>query len=250
MAPLPGPRVLNAALNEMWRRLSCWGLQRDGDLFPVPMTDVLGSIGDIDFAGFASSIDVELPEGGLGASSLFSKLLGWVGSLARVTGHLDDRWDLDAALTEDRIIQWLGYGRTSSEAGPEILAAALALITLAAARLWPPELAMAEPGDWFPVVEGGRERLGMQRFLSDLRSRTKAGATVGDVAKWLTVNYVISQHERVATAKLATTGDTFRFRREAGRCAFPQGRPGWDERLPLQRPGHISLRARLERVPV
>ena len=35
---------------------------------------------------------------------------------------------------------------------------------------------------------------------------------------------MISQHERVATAKLSTTGDTFRFRREAGRLRFfPKG---------------------------
>ena len=46
------------------------------------------------------------------------------------------------------------------------------------------------------------------------------GATVGDVVEWLTIDYVISQHERVASAKLPTTGDTFRFRREAGRLRF------------------------------
>ena len=40
------------------------------------------------------------------------------------------------------------------------------------------------------------------------------------MAEWLTLDYVISQHERVATAKLSTTGDTFRFRREAGRLRF------------------------------
>ncbi|WP_421121678.1 hypothetical protein ACE2AJ_09790 [Aquihabitans daechungensis] len=31
---------------------------------------------------------------------------------------------------------------------------------------------------------------------------------------------MIAQHERVATAKLGSTGDTFRFRREAGRLRF------------------------------
>lgn len=210
----------NASINEMWRRLSCWGLQRDGDLFPIPMADVLDSIEEIDFASFVASIDVKLPKGGLTASSPFEKLLDWVVSVGAISGHLDDRWDLDAALTEDWIVQWLDYGRASAEAGPEILAAALTLVTFVAARLWAPELALVEPADWFPVIEGGRERLGMQRFLSDLHARVDAGATVGEVAKWLTLDYVIAQHERVATAKLATTGDTFRFRREAGRLRF------------------------------
>jgi hypothetical protein len=210
----------NASINEMWRRLSCWGLQRDGDVYPVPMNEVLESIDTIDFASFASSIEVDLPREGITASSPFKTLLDWVTLLGAVTGRLDDRWDLDAALTEDWIIQWLGYGHSSNEAGPEILAGALTLITFVAARLWPPQLPLVEPADWFPVVEGGRERLGIQRFLTDLRPQVDAGATVGDIASWLTLDYVISQHERVATSKLATTGDTFRFRREAGRLRF------------------------------
>jgi hypothetical protein len=93
-------------------------------------------------------------------------------------------------------------------------------MTFVAARLWRTELAFVEPEDWFPVVEGGRERLGMQRFLAQLRDRVDAGASVGEVTGWLTMEYVVSQHERVATAKLATTGDTFRFRREASRLRF------------------------------
>ena len=48
----------------------------------------------------------------------------------------------------------------------------------------------------------------------------RSGRHGGEVARWITLDYVISQHERVATAKLATTGDTFRFRREAGRLRF------------------------------
>lgn len=210
----------NASLNEMWRRISSWGLQRDGDRFPVPMTEVLDSIDEIEFAAFASSIQVKLPVGGITTSSPFRELLEWVTAIGGVTGALDDRWDLDTPLTEDRICDWLGYGRSSSRAGPEIVAAALTLIAFVAARLWRPELGLLEPADWFPVREGGRERLGIQRFLDDLRRRVEAGATVGEIARWLTLDYVIVQHERVATAKLATTGDTFRFRREAGRLRF------------------------------
>ena len=56
----------------------------------------------------------------------------------------------------------------------------------------------------------------MQRFLTDC-ARVEADSTVADVVRWLTAEYVIEQHERVATAKLPTTGDTFRFRREQGR---------------------------------
>lgn len=212
----------NASINEMWRRLSYWGLDRDGDIYPVPMAEVLESIDAIDFTSFASSIGVALPPNGLSADSEYNELLDWVISVGGVSGSLDDRWELDSDLTEDDIVGWLGYGRTSSTSGSDVLAAALTLSAFVAARLWPPEMALVEPSDWFPVTEGGRDRLGMQRYISGLRAKVRDGATVRDVAHWLTLDYVITQHERVATAKLATTGDTFRFRREAGRLRFFQ----------------------------
>ena len=214
----------NASINEMWRRLICWGLQQDGDHYPVPMADVLESLTSIDFASFASSIGVDLPNTGLSAGSTINELLEWVTSVGAVSGELDDRWNLHAELTEDAIIKWLGYGRSSTAAGADRLAASLALLAFVAARLWKTELALLAHEDWFPVRAGGRLRLGMQRFLNKLREFADDGATVQQVTEWLTRDYVISQHERVATAKLSSTGDTFRFRREAGRLRFfPKG---------------------------
>lgn len=210
----------NASINEMWRRLSYWGLARDGDIYPVPMADVLGSIDEIDFEGFAEAIGVDLPPAGLSVESPYRDLHDWVVSVGGITGQLDDRWELDCDLTEDRIVDWLGYGRPATDGGPDVLAAALTLATFVAARLWPRELALLEPADWFPVLEGGRDRLGLQRFIDALRTKVQADATIGDVARWLILDYVIAQHERVATAKLPTTGDTFRFRRESGRLRF------------------------------
>lgn len=210
----------NASLNEMWRRLSCWGLERDGETYPVPMADVMASIAEVDFDGFGDAVGVALPDGGLSAESPASDLLAWARTACSASGQLDDRWDLEAPLTEDLIVGWLGYGDGSTETGADVLAAALALLALVAVRLWLPELALVEPADWFAVQEGQRERLGMQRFLDGLRRRVEEGETVGEVARWLTVDYVIAQHERVATAKLPSTGDTFRFRREAGRLRF------------------------------
>ena len=210
----------NASINEMWRRLIYWGLQREGVRLPVPMAEVRASLDDIDFASFASSIGVGLPGAGLSAGSSYNELLEWVMSAGAVSGELDDRWDLSAELTEDAIVKCFGDGTSLTEAGADRLAAALTLVTFVAARLWKAELALIASDDWFPVVAGGRERLGIQLFLSQLRDRANDGATVRDVTEWLTCDYVIAQHERVATAKLSTTGDTFRFRREAGRLRF------------------------------
>jgi hypothetical protein len=212
----------NAALNEMWRRLISWGLAKEGDVFPISISDVMGSLDEIDFYGLATSLGLELPEGGIDSDSPFSNLLEWVRDQGSVDDSLDGPWKLDAHLTEDALISWLGYGRPSKQDGGDVLAACLALLALVAARLWNPVYALQAPDDWFPVAEGGNARLGMQRFLTQLRKRVEGGDTVIDVARWLTSEYVIEQHERVATAKLDTTGDTFRFRREQGRVRFFQ----------------------------
>ncbi len=103
----------NASINEMWRRLTCWGLQREGDRVPIPMTEVRASLKNIDFASFASSIEVDLPDGGLSAGSSYKVLLDWVMSVGEISGELDDRWNLDAALSEDMVIEWLDYGGSS-----------------------------------------------------------------------------------------------------------------------------------------
>lgn len=208
----------NFALNEMWRRLTEWGLALDGDIVPIPTSDVDSALDTIDFDGLATALGIERP--GITHESQFATLLEWVKQAAEVSGGLDDAWRLDADLTEDGVLDWLGYGRGRAGDGPDALAGAVTLLALVAARLWQPELALLEPADWFPVLEGGTERLGMQRFLNRLRSLVDEGATVGEVCRWLTLDYVVTQHERVAVAKLATTGDTFRFRREAGRMRF------------------------------
>lgn len=210
----------NASLNEMWRRLSRWGLAREGETFPIPTPEVLASLDGIDFGPLASDFEIKLPRPKLSGKSPFKDLLEWVRIQGRIGDDLDGQWDLEAPLTEDALIDWLGFGGPSDEDGMDVLAGSVTLLALVTARLWAPELALRAPDDWFPVIEGGRERLGMQRFLAGLRQRVEVGSTVADVVRWLTVEYVIEQHERVATAKLPTTGDTFRFRREQGRMRW------------------------------
>ena len=61
------------------------------------------------------------------------------------------------------------------------------------------------------LSEGGGLRIGMTRFFNQLTRRLMAGDTLSNLARWVIKDYVIVQHERVATAKLPE--DTFRVRR-------------------------------------
>jgi len=210
----------NAALNEMWRRLHYWGLGQDGIAIPIPLSKVFESVRFVDFDEFTSSFGVKLPSKGISGLSPIQSLLDWVQEVGQVTGGLDDRWNLDAPLTEDGVIGWLHYGRSVTEASSGYLAAALTLLALVACRLWSRAMALVEPEDWFPVSEGGVERLGIERFLAELRRRADEGQSIADLATWLTRDYVISQHGHVAAAKLLSTGDTYRFRVENDRLRF------------------------------
>ena len=61
-------------------------------------------------------------------------------------------------------------------------------------------------------------RLALSRFFNQWRDRQNL--TLAESARWLLGDYVIRQHERVAVAKLAQNGDTFRFRRQGDHLRF------------------------------
>ena len=61
------------------------------------------------------------------------------------------------------------------------------------------------------LAEGGALRNGMARFMHLLNRRLLGDPTIAELARWLIEDFVIVQHERVATAKLPD--DTYRVRR-------------------------------------
>jgi hypothetical protein len=58
----------------------------------------------------------------------------------------------------------------------------------------------------------------MLQFFQQLHRKVLAGETLSLVARWIITNFVIIQHERVATAKLPE--DTFRVRRIGTQLQF------------------------------
>jgi hypothetical protein len=96
----------------------------------------------------------------------------------------------------------------------------LTILALVAARFGAPATQATYAGDWDICLDGGVSRLALNRFFNQWRRYHLAGARLAVATRWLLNDYVIRQHERVAVAKLAQNGDTFRFRRQGDQLRF------------------------------
>ncbi|MBT2550534.1 hypothetical protein [Arthrobacter sp. ISL-65] len=100
----------------------------------------------------------------------------------------------------------------------ESVVAMLALLLLLYRRFGIPIRVAELATDQDLVAEGGSLRIGMARFFTLMHRKVMAGATMSELARWVIKDFVIVQHERVATSKLPE--DTFRFRRVGDHIRF------------------------------
>jgi hypothetical protein len=91
------------------------------------------------------------------------------------------------------------------------LVALLAMVLLLRERFGMPRRALQYAKEAQLMAEGGSLRIGMTRFMQLLNQRLKQNPTLAQLTRWLIEDFVIVQHERVATAKLPD--DTYRVRR-------------------------------------
>jgi hypothetical protein len=200
--------MFNWSLNGMWQWVCDWGLGRDGDAVPVALTDLRKDTDALELR--------QLPGVTAKPTDPIGKLIEECRALASMTDSLDGSWELWTGLSEDHLFTLLRSGDLGHEGD---LAALFVMYVMSLARLWDPELRVSVGAeDWRPVLEGGLLRVGMQFALDQLRRDERAGMTVAEVLWRVLGDQVISQHERVALAKIPD--DTFRFRRESGRLRF------------------------------
>lgn len=203
------------ALNRLWRYLAEWGQARiaaSGDA--VPLADWWAHVDEaLDFGPLASRLGIDTP--GLDCTSALAELADWAVRAARANGDLDSAWDAGAAVTEHALYRWAARNDEAA-----VIPAVLLILALIAVRIGTPATQAAHADDWDICLDGGVSRLALSRFFSQWRRHRMAGMTLGNAARWLLSDYIIRQHERVATAKLAQTGDTFRFRRQGDQLRF------------------------------
>ena len=202
-------------LNRLWRYLAEWGnaqVQTSGDVLPIATW--WAHVDDaLDFTTLTGTLGVD-DHPGLVATSTVAELSSWIGTIGRVAGSLDDPWDTTAPVTEHTLYRWADSAGTN----PAVIPAALSVLAMVAGRVGSRTTELAHGKDWDICRDGGVSRLALSRFFNQWRDRQNL--TLAESARWLFGDYVIRQHERVAVAKLAQNGDTFRFRRQGDYVRF------------------------------
>ncbi|HZT65152.1 MAG TPA: hypothetical protein VFA11_05120 [Acidimicrobiales bacterium] len=202
------------ALNRMWRYLAEWGIGQvpmSGDVVPIARWwDFVDHA--LDFAPLAAALEVD--DSRLDATSTVAELAQWASTSGNVAGGLDDSWDVAAPVTEHRLYRWAD----SAGDDPAVVPGALTLLALVACRVGSRRNELAFGEDWDICRDGGVSRLALSRFFNQWRDRQHL--SLSEAARWVLGDYVIRQHERVAVAKLAQNGDTFRFRRQGDYLRF------------------------------
>jgi hypothetical protein len=193
--------VFNRLLGWVVRR----GLDESGDgLVPVP-ADWLWQLLDRALDDHTFVADTGLGQGSVRADTTAADFAAMLANTVDLTPGIDEPWprhDIDEhALFE------LCRGQADDH---ETVVAMLAMLLLLHRRVGTPDRLAALAPDRL-IGMGGSLRNGMSRFVTMLGQKITAGATLSQLARWVVNDYVIVQHERVATSKLPD--DTFRVRR-------------------------------------
>lgn len=195
------------AFNRLWAWVTRRGLELSGHgLALVPLSRLWAVITeDLDDNSFCG----DLADPGIGADMPGSAFADWLTGHVDVTPGVDDLWPRHDELDEHTLYAWC----TNTEDDGETLIAMLAILLLVHVRLSTPGRQADLGDDAGMLAEGGGQRIGMTRFYELLRRKLMADLTITELLQWIISDFVIVQHERVATAKLPHSGDTFRFRR-------------------------------------
>ena len=202
------------ALNALWYYLCEWGLQQGGAVHPVPLSELWQHLDvALDFGRLASWLDLSLP--GLNARSSMQEVMSWLLALAQADeSSFDVRCRLGTPVHEHRLYRLALEHRSV----PEVMVAGmLTMLALIYLRFGRPDLWM-QP-EWEVSCMGADGRLSVNEFIRSLHRRMQRGTVdLDDFVRWLYADYVILQHQLVATSKLPD--NTFRFQREGDRLRF------------------------------
>jgi hypothetical protein len=210
-----GREYFGYVFNRLLRWLSRRGLaETDGGLTVLPSIRLRELIDDaIDASSGDPDIGVALPQ--VDVETKVADFLRALKQEVDVDNSCDDVWPRNEHLDEHVLYRAC---RTADVDDGQTLVALIAMMLLLRERFGLPDRQAAYIQEHNLLAEGGALRIGMSRFMSLLNQRLLREQTLGELASWILRDFVIVQHERVATAKLPD--DTFRVRRVGENLRF------------------------------
>jgi hypothetical protein len=164
-------------------------------------------------------LGLDLPE--VEAETAVSDFLDYLKGEVNLDASADEIWPRNEALDEHAL--YVACRDYDLDDGKTLLAL-IALVLLLRERFGLPSRVAEYAQERDLLSEGGALRIGMARFMHVLNQQLLRQPTLAELAEWLIQDFVIVQHERVATAKLPD--DTYRVRRVGDNLRFfPQEVP-------------------------
>lgn len=203
------------ALNALWKYLCTWGIERGGDAYPVSFERIWQHLDEtLDFDALARQLG--LPQPALAPHDRFIQLLHWLQTVVD-SDHIgfDLACTLSSPLHEHRLYRFM---KKQDARTPITVTSMVAMLGLLYLRFGLPDR-WRQP-EWTIARMGQDGRLSFAEFLRSLRQRLEHSGSVSihEVVRWLYADYIILQHQLVASSKLPD--NTFRFQREGNRLRF------------------------------
>lgn len=202
------------SLNSLWYYLCDWGVQQGGEIQPVQINKFWDHLTEaLSLKKLALRFGV--PDPSLKAGSGFRDLMNWLENVSVQNGRKYlAPYDINTPLHEHHLYRLALEDHNS----PEVMVAGMVVIlALIALRFSDTELWLRP--EWEISRMGANGRLSVDRYLKDLQRLMQSGpVTIKEIAQWIYSEYIILQHQVVATSKLPD--NTIRFQRQGDRLRF------------------------------
>lgn len=202
------------ALNALWSYFCFWGVDSGGAMSPIPLSDFWNHM-DQQLILNNLTMKMNIPDCNLKAESPFQDLLSWLQDLVKADpATFDTKCNINSPIHEHRLYQ---MALQSNKSPDVMLVGMLIMLSMIYLRFGRTETWLSK--EWYISCMGSQGRLSLDGFVKSLRLKLqKPDITIRDILFWIYKDYVIIQHQLIASTKWPD--NTFRFHQEGNKIQF------------------------------
>lgn len=202
------------ALNALWYYLCDWGIAQGGNIQPIPLSVLWKHLEEVFHLGGVSD-RFNLHSAELTINNRYRDLMDWLTEVALGNeATLSHRFDINRPIHEHHLYRWALENKSSPDA---MVVGMILMLTLIALRFGNRQF--WQRSEWKVSKMGENGRCSVDRFIKSLYRRLENGQpTIREIVEWIFREYIILQHQIIATSKFPD--NTFRFRRQGNKLEF------------------------------